>query len=547
MNRKAIAMVMMLGMAVNYSLLAGGEEEAAGAGGAVMNAAGLPIVNETVTYTMWAGISPNWGDPSDGSFWREREAETNVAIDWITVGSSEAREKFNLMMSAGDYPDAFMTIYAGISDVDVINYGSQGVYIQLEELIQQWMPKFRKAVEEQDPRILALSTAPDGHIYGLPMVTPAVAVYNNGFINQVWLDNLGLDLPTTTGEFADVLRAFRDNDANDNGNPNDEIPLTFKFTDWGAYDHGPYMGAFGYPLNQQYVLVDNGQVVFLGNQEGFKEGAKWLAELYGEGLIDPESFSFTQASYGAKCSAQPAICGVFHSWDREIIAGVENRDQYAALPPLLGPGGERNVQVESNEGFRRNVFRITDKAENPEILMRWADEFYRDNRMAVESVYGPIGEEGEGKIYIKDGTIYKPHFVDLAPEFVRGQQNLPFVPTIVRTRSGMPIVDLGNADKRTIAEEYKRLGGDKFASGEWSTLTGGMAPWFTQEEAEEVSIINTDLVGYAKQKLAEWIAGDADPEAEWDSYLRELEKIGLQRWLEIHQAGYERLLAVLGG
>jgi hypothetical protein len=138
MNRKAIAMVMMLGMAVNYSLLAGGEEEAAGAGGAVMNAAGLPIVNETVTYTMWAGISPNWGDPSDGSFWREREAETNVAIDWITVGSSEAREKFNLMMSAGDYPDAFMTIYAGISDVDVINYGSQGVYIQLEELIQQY-------------------------------------------------------------------------------------------------------------------------------------------------------------------------------------------------------------------------------------------------------------------------------------------------------------------------------------------------------------------------------------------------------------------------
>ena len=72
-----------------------------------------------------------------------------------------------------------------------------------------------------------------------------------------------------------------------------------------------------------------------------------------------------------------------------------------------------------------------------------------------------------------------------------------------------------------------------------------MAPWFTQEEAEEVSIINTDLVGYAKQKLAEWIAGDADPDAEWDSYLRELEKIGLQQWLEIHQAGYERLLAVL--
>ena len=71
-----------------------------------------------------------------------------------------------------------------------------------------------------------------------------------------------------------------------------------------------------------------------------------------------------------------------------------------------------------------------------------------------------------------------------------------------------------------------------------------MAPWFPREEAEEVSIINADLLGYAKQKLVEWIVGDADPESEWDSYLRELEKIGLERWLEVHQAGYERLLTV---
>ena len=52
------------------------------------------------------------------------------------------------------------------------------------------------------------------------------------------LDHLGLDMPTTTDEFVEVLRAFKDNDANGNGNPNDEIPLAFKFTDWGAYDHG---------------------------------------------------------------------------------------------------------------------------------------------------------------------------------------------------------------------------------------------------------------------------------------------------------------------
>ena len=46
------------------------------------------------------------------------------------------------------------------------------------------------------------------------------------FLNKQWLENLKLEMPTTLDELTDVLRAFRDQDANGNGDPSDEIPLT---------------------------------------------------------------------------------------------------------------------------------------------------------------------------------------------------------------------------------------------------------------------------------------------------------------------------------
>ena len=45
-------------------------------------------------------------------------------------------------------------------------------------------------------------------------------------IRKDWLDRLGLEAPTTIDEWVTVLEAFRDEDANGDGNPNNEIPFT---------------------------------------------------------------------------------------------------------------------------------------------------------------------------------------------------------------------------------------------------------------------------------------------------------------------------------
>ena len=58
-------------------------------------------------------------------------------------------------------------------------------------------------------------------------------------INKTWLDQLGLEVPTTVDEFTECLKAFRDaGDLNGNGIA-DEVPLATRFGSddtFGSYD-----------------------------------------------------------------------------------------------------------------------------------------------------------------------------------------------------------------------------------------------------------------------------------------------------------------------
>jgi putative aldouronate transport system substrate-binding protein len=64
----------------------------------------------------------------------------------------------------------------------------------------------------------------------------------------------------------------------------------------------------------------------------------------------------------------------------------------------------------------------------------------------------------------------------------------------------------------------------------------------TSEESEELSGLQTDLVNYTKNQLARWISGDGNVGAEWNNYLRELNNIGLERYLQMRQAIYDRYM-----
>jgi putative aldouronate transport system substrate-binding protein len=496
----------------------------------------VPILKEKLTYTMAAIIYPNWGDPNNGEFYREWEKETNIHINWLVIQGSEAADKYSIMMSSGDYPDAFFGGFGG-GTANILRYGvQQGVYIPITKLIPENMPHFLERAPKIDPQVISKQTAPNGEIYSLPgLYLNDSSIPNAAFINKTWLDKLGLKVPTTTEEFAAVLRAFKTRDPNGNGAA-DEIPLSFKFTDWGAYDHTSYFGAFGYPLADDLTVVDRGTVVFQGAAPSFRAGAEYFSRLYSEGLIDREAFTMTEAQIVAKQNADPMVLGVFDSWGNY---SKNHFDDYVLLMPLKGPNGDQNwlLAGDGDVGYSRDQFIITSKAKNPEILLRWADQYYRDFPTGFTAMMGIGPDPNKFWNYDASGNVRKND--TYPPEYERGMQQLAFPPVALEPALWAAAVATSgvNKDKIDYTELYSPYV-QKYSSGEWENFPAVV--FLTEEENEELSVLQTEINSYAKNQLARWISGDGNVAAEWDSYLRELDAIGLEKYLQLKQTIYNR-------
>lgn len=54
-----------------------------------------------------------------------------------------------------------------------------------------------------------------------------------------------------------------------------------------------------------------------------------------------------------------------------------------------------------------------------------------------------------------------------------------------------------------------------------------------------MSTLNTNIISEIARQSCEWIM-NGGIEEEWDAYLKNLDSIGLQRWLEINETAAER-------
>ena len=141
----------------------------------------------------------------------------NLEVNWNYVRSGWD-EKKTVILASGDVPDVFLGW--AINDNDIASFTN--VFVPLNDLVEQYAPNIQKMFLET-PDLKALATYSDGNLYTLPSLIPnRPSSFDTFSINKVWLDELGLEVPTTLDEYHQVLKAFKEKDPNGNGKQ-DEI------------------------------------------------------------------------------------------------------------------------------------------------------------------------------------------------------------------------------------------------------------------------------------------------------------------------------------
>lgn len=491
------------------------------------NETGLPIVDETLTLSIAgekASLAPDYNEMELVQQWEE---DTNIAIEWNMLAPEVYLDKRNLLLASNDLPDAFLN--SRFTDDELVRYGTDGTLIPLEGLIEQYAPNLQ-AIFEERPELKAAVTASDGHIYSLPSAEELglAAVPFFWSINKSWLDALGLDVPTTVDEYHDALVAFKTQDPNGNGKA-DEIPLSF-INNWWCADIGDLFAALGgIADNADHRIVRDGEVIYTGADERYRDAIATLHEWYEEGLIDPESFTQDDKAYLAKGKTETPVLGSYVWWETAEVVGTDRADEYVLLPVLEGVEGQL-VGRSNYADFGRNAFAITSANEFPSATMRWVDELY-EPVMAAQVSYGPVGET---LVENADGVLEQAEL----PEGVNAGE----LRQKVALGAGAPHVLTREHFETVVLPEPRAL--ERLLDLEehylpYAEPENYPSVFFSVEELEEIGSIEADIKALVEQKRAEWITSGG-VEGEWDAYVSQLESMGLERLVEIWQAGYDR-------
>ena len=510
----------------------------------------IPVVDEVVEYTIVAPDTTYIGDLNEDTLTAWIAEKTNVQLVFQEIPDTEWDTKVNLLIASDELPDAF--IYGAFTAAELADYGSQGVFMAMNDIIEEH-GYYTKQVFEQQDALPGAYTALDGNIYTLPDINECYHCFYSmrAWINQTWLDNLGLEYPNTLEELCEVLRAFKEQDANGNGDPNDEIPMTGDAASWNAAIYPFLLNSFLHYDTSNLSVKEDGTVIFTPIQEEFKEGLKYIAGMIAEGLIEKEALTQTSEQLLTKGSGgDVSQIGVFTAATWWSAVGQDTGEgsrcrEYVGLSPLEGPEGVR-ISPWSGTGFNMGNCVITTACEDPVPLFKMFDYMLSDegtlrSQQGEEGVDYLIPEEG------KTGINGKPALYNPIPSTSETEEaSMTYMENVFPSNRTSDFrlgeqADYSDPETQWLSEpRLYNESHDHFMPYADESMMYPSAVNLTSEESERINFLQTQINDYVEENIALFLAGEKDVDAEWDAYVAEFANLNLDEYMELRQTAYTR-------
>ena len=475
--------------------------------------------------------SANFTNLGETELGKALQEQTGITIKFQhpAAGADQAKEQFNLIVADGNLPDImewqWVKMYPGGPEKAI----KDGVIIPLNDIIDQYCPNLKKYLTE-NPDVDKMIKTDDGNYFAFPFIRgeDKLRYTVGGFIRKDWLDELGLEVPTTVDEWHTVLTAFKEKKGT-------EAPISF---DWANFKQSNPI-AFAYKVGAAnstwFILDDGGKVAFAPAQAEYKDYLMTMNQWYQEGLIDKDIATLNGDQVTAKMTSDKSGASVGWAASRMQVfmtSAQKTNPDYLLVPTPI-PTLEKGAAPEY--GYMENKFpdvaaAITSSCKNVELAARLLDYGYSDagHNLFNYGIEGVSYEMKDGKAVYTDLVMNNPDGWPLAQslsKYIRANYNGPFVQDL------------------NYLEQYLQLPTVKDCPSVWEVPNAGkhtvpnITP--TQEESKELATITNELNTYVDEMTLKFIFGTESFD-KWDHYIQTLKEMKLDRALEIENAALAR-------
>ena len=485
-----------------------------------------PIADEPVTLSI---LTTNSGSKilgfADMAWWQEVLTRANVTLEMEEIDSSSYADVVKPRLAAAvDLPDIVKIPGAD----DDMSYIKSGIFVELTDYYDTYGYNFAKQFDEHT-MLKGSITTPDGKIFYTPYIYTTANNSRCLMINKGFVDAVGMQLGEikTIDDFYNFLTAVGQNDANGNGDAADEVALFSRsgmIQLWSMF--------WGLDVTGTFQREPDGKVICGYADERYREMLVFLNKLFNEKLLYSE---FATANYDTQTAlfTNNQIASLIHfvsnctSYSQAIDPTWDfYNDEPIMQPvvPLTGPHGDQYVYGRDSMG---SLFGITRYCEDPESAFKFIDYLMSDE-VGELTWYGIEGTDYE----IVDGEIQFKEVYLKSEDSYRSKMGYNF--------DGLPSYQLGGGYMATQCKFVRDMSNDvlsKYVMNPSITFS-----YKLEEENEVIRSYLADLRTNFSENLTAFIMGTRSLDT-WDAYIADLEKMNLDKVLDVYQAISDRQAA----
>ena len=519
-------------------------------------------VTEGVTLRIAVSNHPRIEDYNTNDTTLKIEEALGVDLQFEVYASDDYQSKLNAMVATGEkLPDIMFD--CGVDNIN--SWAAEGAVVDLKDWFEDenYAANTQAACKVVGDDILTYIKNADGNMYYVPSYQQALngQYWQQLWIYDDWMKELGADYPTTTEEFYELAKLVSETDLNGNGKADEYI---LSGAGLGNYRDGWFdfmMSPFVYAGDERYLVSKDGELSLAYMTDEWKEGLKYIKRFFDEGLIPQETLTQGEDQWTSiRVNTEETTVLSIVDWFMNS-SSTEYNLKWNNVPALKGPEGLYQCYYLPCTPYSDGAV-ITTDCENPLAAFLVLDymcneelsttsrfgkrgvnwDYFSDldiDKSQYTSSYDFMGDDGMYIIKYDDTGFWNSTEV----QNVSYLQNGPFI-IPARSIFGTAVEkDPKDEETKQKIELDQHQRGAVIEAGE-KTRCQEVVTYLpmTTDELESVVDSKTEITKYLYESIGAFLTGAKDIDAEWDNYKTQMKKLGADELLQVYQTAWDRVV-----